>query len=101
MTDQPRLGGQAVVLSTRIRLARSLAGRQFPGWAKAAAAGDRRALHRGAGRYPRLRRGHVLHGPRRPTSTGPCSSSATSSRRSWPPARPAPPSSAATGSMLP
>ena len=56
------LGGQqAVVLSTRIRLARNLDGMPFPGWAKAP---QRKEIAdrcvEALGRLPKFRRGHVV-----------------------------------------
>ena len=54
-------GAQAVVLSTRIRLARNLAGQPFPGWAKAPQRQEiaERCIAALEG-LPRFRRGHVL-----------------------------------------
>jgi protein arginine kinase len=54
-------GAQAVVLSTRIRLARNLAGQPFPGWAKAPQRQEiaERCIA-ALEALPRFRRGHVL-----------------------------------------
>jgi protein arginine kinase len=52
---------QAIVLSTRIRLARNLQGHPFPGWAKAAQRAEVATLCLGAlGRMPKFRRAHEL-----------------------------------------
>jgi len=52
---------QAIVLSTRIRLARNLKDRPFPGWAKPAQRAEVADLCLGAlGAMPKFRRGHEL-----------------------------------------
>ncbi len=66
----------AIVLMTRVRLARNLAGQPFPGWAKPGAA-RARSWRRAARPWPRLP--PLKRGPERRRSA----SSATSRSRSW------------------